>query len=354
MDWPKFHNTTSFLSGFPTKKRGSEEKRPYDKFVADHRFDQAQHASWKTIAISSKVNSDRSFDELCGGLSSFSPLRIRVGGSLQDQVVYNIGYANPECPQFTKTTDSLFGFSKGCLPLKRRDELNDLFNQTGVKMTFGLNALYGNKRSQENKVLWIGDWNLQNARDLMKYTIPKGYKIDSYKLGNELCGIGFAARLESEQYGKDFIELKKLATELYLEACTRPKVLGPGGFYDKKWFNTFLQVTGPDVVDAVTDYLYSLGAVHFCGNQLMGKKVLSTRHNGSPYLRAYYHCSMNHPGVCLLLINMSNSTYSDISIVNDFNLYLEQHQDSNSNARPQREEYHLTPKDGDIQRIDSV
>lgn len=160
-------------------------------------------------------------------------------------------------------------------------------------MTFGLNALYGKKRSQEDKVLWIGDWNPRNARDLMEYTISKGYKIDSYELGkydvdvtlnyrasfshltmrliaitcqlvclsgNELCGGGIAARLESEQYGKDFIELKKLVTELYPEASTRPKVLGPGGFYDPKWFNTFLQVTGPDVVDAVTHHLYSLGA----------------------------------------------------------------------------------------------
>lgn len=58
-------------------------------------------------------------------------MRIRVGGSLQDQVVYNVGYANADCPQFTRTTDGLFGFSKGCLPQKRWDELNDLFNQTG-------------------------------------------------------------------------------------------------------------------------------------------------------------------------------------------------------------------------------
>ncbi|KAF3431529.1 hypothetical protein FNV43_RR26260 [Rhamnella rubrinervis] len=412
------------------------------------------------------LNLDLDSKILRNAIKAFSPLRIRVGGSLQDRVVYNVGYANADCPQFTKTTDGLFGFSKGCLPQRRWDELNDLFNQTGAKLTFGLNALYGKKQSQEDKVLKIGDWNPRNARDLMEYTICKGYKIDSYELRNELCGTGIAARLESEQYGKDFIELKKLVTELYPEASTRPKVLGPGGFYDERWFNTFPQVTGPDVVDAVTHHLYSLGAgvdhstinkiqdphylnqvaqtyqdviksikdfgpwsgawvgesggaynsgskdfSHtfadgfwyldqlgmsstfnhqvFCRqtlvggnygllntetfmpnpdyygallwNRLIGTKVLSTRHNGSPYFRAYSHCSRNHnlnveniqnsvlqPGVSLLLINMSNSTHFDVSIINDFNLYPEQHQVSNSNAISQREEYHLTPKDGDI------
>lgn len=58
--------------------------------------------------------------------------------------------------------------------------------------------------------------------------------------------------------------------------------------------------------------------------------------------------SVLQPGVTILLINMSNSTYFDVSVVNDFNLYPQRLQSSNSNARSQREEYHLTPQDGDI------
>ncbi|XP_015894941.4 heparanase-like protein 2 isoform X1 [Ziziphus jujuba] len=401
--------------------------------------------SWIESGI---LNMDLKNKVLSNAIKAFNSLRIRVGGSLEDQVVYGVGNAAQEdCPEFTKTS-GLFGFSNGCLPQKRWDELNHLFNETGAKMTFGLNALYGRKQSQEDKVLWVGKWNPQNARELMEYTISKGYMIDSYELGNELCGSGISARVESEQYGKDMIELKNLVKELYPDTSRRPKVLGPGGFYDEKWFNTFLQVSGPDVVDGLTHHIYNLGAgvdrnlinniqdpyylnqiaqtyadvsrsikdfgpwagawvgesggaynsggknvSHtfvdgfwyldqlgmtstfnhkvFCrqtlvgGNygllsketfipnpdyygallwhRLMGKKVLSTKHEGSPYLRAYSHCSRNHPGVTLLLINMSNSTYFDVSVENDFNLYPEQV------ARSiQREEYHLTPKDGDI------
>lgn len=54
-------------------------------------------------------------------------------------------------------------------------------------------------------------------------------------------------------------------------------------------------------------------------------------------------------GISVVLINMSNSTTFEVSVVDDMNLYpeenklLEDSEDSN-----QREEYHLTPKDGNI------
>lgn len=80
------------------------------------------------------------------------------------------------------------------------------------------------------------------------------------KTGNELCGGGVAARVEAEQYAKDMKKLKQVVTELFPTPTKRPKVLGPGGFYDKKWFNDFLQATGPGVLDGVTHHTYNLGA----------------------------------------------------------------------------------------------
>ncbi|KAL0385961.1 UNVERIFIED_CONTAM: Heparanase-like protein 2 [Sesamum radiatum] len=55
-------------------------------------------------------------------------------------------------------------------------------------------------------------------------------------------------------------------------------------------------------------------------HRLMGKQVLSTSHDGSPYLRAYSHCSKNS-GISVLLINMSNSTTFEVSVMDDLNLY---------------------------------
>ncbi|KAL4308390.1 hypothetical protein GQ457_01G000120 [Hibiscus cannabinus] len=46
---------------------------------------------------------------------------------------------------------------------------------------------------------------------------------------------------------------------MYADPETRPKILGPGCFYDEKWLNTFLEVSGRGVVDGVTHHIYNLG-----------------------------------------------------------------------------------------------
>nr|KJB33259.1 hypothetical protein B456_006G004500 [Gossypium raimondii] len=191
------------------------------------------------------LNLDLKKKVLINAIKAFNSLRIKVGGSLQDQVVYGVGEVK-NCPNFMKKEGSLFGFSQGCLPVERWDELNNFFNQTGVKVTFGLNALLGRNESQSEKGLWVGDWNSQNARDLMKYTISRGYKVDSYEFGNQLSGAGMGARVEAEQYGKDVIVLKNMVKELHPDPKTQPK------------FNSFLEVSGQEVVDGVTHHIYNL------------------------------------------------------------------------------------------------
>ncbi|KAK8257048.1 hypothetical protein V6Z12_1Z009500 [Gossypium hirsutum] len=349
-------------------------------------------------------------------VKAFHPLRIRVGGSLQDQVVQGL----------------LIRFSIGCLDMKRWDELNEFFNQTRAKVTFGLNALIGRKESETEKTLWVGDWYSHNARDLMSYTISKGYTIDSYELGNELCGVGVSARIEAKQYAKDMATLKNLVKEMYPNPKTQPKILGPGGFYDKKWFDTFLDASGHDVIDGVTHHIYNLGpgnnpdvvrrvqdpffltqiaqtfkdvsnaivkfapwsgawvsesgGAYNSGGQLvsytfafgfwyldqlgmtsvynhkvycrqaltgaimlfltlphfallwhrvMGSKVLSATHKGSPYLRVYSHCAKKE------------NTSFEIDLFHDLNLNGGS-PNFEFKGHKKREEYHLTPKDGNI------
>ncbi|GMI94444.1 glucuronidase 1 [Hibiscus trionum] len=172
------------------------------------------------------LNLDLRYGALMNAIKAFNPLRIKVGG---------------------------------CLSMERWDQLNRFFNHTGVKLTFGLNALFGRNESQTEKGLWIGDWQPQNTRDFMQYTISKGYKVDSYEFGNQLSGSGMGAKVDAKQYGKDVIVLKNLVKELYAHPETQPKVLGPGGFYEEKWFNTFLEVSGQGIVDGLTHHIYNLG-----------------------------------------------------------------------------------------------
>ncbi|KAK9116604.1 hypothetical protein Sjap_015551 [Stephania japonica] len=201
---------------------------------------------------------DLSHPFLAKAVQAFGNLRIRIGGSLQDQVVYNVGNMNYPCHPFRKMADGLFGFSKGCLRMDRWDELNQFFHKTGAIVTFGLNALYG--RHKIRRGVWGGAWVSSNAYDFIKYTIDKGYKINSWEFGNELSGRGIGASVSAELYGKDLIKLDAHINELYKNSRSRPLLLAPGGFFNEDWYTKLLEVSGSNIVNAMTHHMYNLGA----------------------------------------------------------------------------------------------
>jgi heparanase 1 len=205
----------------------------------------------------SVLNLDLTNPLLGKAIQAFSPLRIRVGGSLQDQVLYGTPNLGSPCDPFTKVSGGLFGFSQGCITLERWDAINDLFLNTGAVVTFGLNALQG--RRQISRSVWGGPWNSSNAREFMEYTVSMNYPIDSWEFGNELSGSGIGASVGAEQYGKDLVELQTIINELYGDS-RKPLVVAPGGFYDQKWFAQLLEVSGPNVLNAMTHHIYNLGA----------------------------------------------------------------------------------------------
>lgn len=207
---------------------------------------------------SSVTNLDLSHPLLAKAIQAFRNLRIRIGGSLQDQVLYDVESLKAPCHPFRKMKGGLFGFSKGCLHMNRWDELNHLFSRSGAIVTFGLNALYG--RHQIRKGVWGGAWDSSNAYDFMNYTVLKGYKIDSWEYGNELSGSGVSASVSAELYGKDLIKLKDVVNNLYKNSDLKPSLVAPGGFFDKQWYAKLLQVTGSGIVNFVTHHIYNLGA----------------------------------------------------------------------------------------------
>ncbi|XP_074316953.1 heparanase-like protein 2 [Silene latifolia] len=207
---------------------------------------------------SSIMNLNLSNPLLAKAVQAFGNLRLRLGGSLEDQVLYDVPSLKLPCHPFWKQSDGLFGFSRGCLHIGRWDMLNHFFKKTGAIVTFGINALYGRRKSKNGA--WVGPWDSSNAQDFIKYTISKGYEIDSWEFGNELCGNGVGARVDAAQYAKDLIMLNGIINELYKNSHSKPLLLAPGGFFDKDWFTKLLKNTGPGVVNSVTHHIYNLGA----------------------------------------------------------------------------------------------
>ncbi|KAL2518047.1 Heparanase-like protein 3 [Abeliophyllum distichum] len=420
--------------------------------------------SWGNASL---LNLDISNKILLNAIEAFSPLKIRLGGTLQDKVVYQFRGDPGACTQFVKDSTEMFGFTRGCLPMSRWDELNNFFKMAGANIIFGLNALNGRTIGSEGST--AGAWNSSNAESLIRYTVNKGYTIYAWELGNELSGNGIGARVAADQYAYDVITLQKIVQDVYRGFETKPLVLGPGGFFDANWFTKFikgasnsLQVVthhiynlGPGVdehlVDKILDpsyldggsrpfrdlqvilqssgtstiawvgeaggaynsghnlvtnafvfsfwYLDQLGMTAsydtktYCrqsligGNygllntttylpnpdyysallwhRLMGRHVLSTRFVGTSKIRVYAHCSKKSIGITLLLINLDNSTAVEVGLsIKNAILLKKQTVEPTQQTRKtkfgsvpkhnkdvhvvMREEYHLTPKDGDL------
>ncbi|KAK3213089.1 hypothetical protein Dsin_017795 [Dipteronia sinensis] len=186
---------------------------------------------------------------------AFSPLKIRLGGSLQDKVIYGTEDNKQPCVQFVKNVSEMFGFTQGCLPMQRWDELNAFFKKSGAKIIFGLNALTGRTIQPDGAK---GAWDFTNAESLIRYTVQKNYSIHGWELGNELSGSGVGTRVDADQYASDTISLQNIVQNIYKDVEPKPLTIAPGGFFDANWFKEFLDKSGKSV-EVVTHHIYNLG-----------------------------------------------------------------------------------------------
>ncbi|XVE71532.1 hypothetical protein DITRI_Ditri10aG0158300 [Diplodiscus trichospermus] len=422
--------------------------------------------SWGLAGL---LNLDLSNNILLNAIKAFSPLKIRLGGTLQDKVIYDTEDNQEPCTSFVKNTSEMFGFTQGCLPMHRWDELNAFFEKAGAKVIFGLNALTG--RSIKSDGSTVGAWNYTNAESFIRYTAEKHYTIHGWELGNELSGNGVGARITANQYAADTAALKSIVQKIYRDFDLKPLVIAPGGFYDSNWFKEFIDKTTKSL-DVVTHHIYNLGpgvdehlvekilnpsvldgvsttfsGLHniikssatsatawvgeaggaynsghnlvtnafvfsfwyldqlgmaskydtktYCrqsligGNygllnttnfkpnpdyysallwhRLMGRNVLYTSFAGTKKIRAYTHCTKQSKGITVLLINLDNSTTVQAKLAFNSTMNLLHKQRSRTlqhklksnktviiqlpegtGAEIRREEYHLTPKDGNL------
>ncbi|KAM7264879.1 hypothetical protein ACFE04_002562 [Oxalis oulophora] len=203
----------------------------------------------------SLLNLDLSNTVLLNAIRAFSPLKIRLGGTLQDKLVYGTPDSKQDCVQFRNDSSLMFGFTEGCLPMSRWDELNDFFQKSGAKIIFGLNALAG--KTVRRDALTVGDWDSTNAESFIRYTVKKNYTIHGWELGNELCGSGVGTRVSADQYVLDTSKLRNIVENVYESVQQKPLVIAPGGFYDKDWFTTFIAKSS--AADVITHHIYNLG-----------------------------------------------------------------------------------------------
>ncbi|XP_022138056.1 heparanase-like protein 2 [Momordica charantia] len=355
--------------------------------------------SWTKLCAwdgrASMLNVDLYLPILVNAVKAFKSLRIRVGGTLQDRLIYNVGPFKGLCHPFQANKDLLFDFSEGCLYVERWDDLNDFFNKTGAIVTFGLNALLGKYKTKG--IQWEGDWNYSNAEALIQYTVEKNYQINSWEFGDDPKLIyRFVDPRYLSQISNVFKQLENTIkrhgpwsaawvgeaggayhggsphiSDAFINSFWYLDQLGMAALYNTKVYCRQTLMGGIyGVLKASTlvptpDYY---GALLF--HRLMGPDVLKVHNNVSSYLRSYAHCSRGRSGVTLLFINLSNETDFEINTKNRIHMSLHKSNPTRNGSHPKnnpsgglsedgrkisshREEYHLTPKD-DLLRSSTV
>ncbi|CAA0813461.1 Heparanase-like protein 3 [Striga hermonthica] len=193
---------------------------------------------------------------LFNAIKAFSPLRMRLGGTLQNRLIYQTR-AIP-CVPFSRNTTQLFDYTTGCMPLTRWDELNSFLARAGAIPIFGLNPLTGKIIERDNNA--TGPWDPTNAASLIRYTAEKGYNIHGWELGNELGGrpiLGVAIGVNP--YVHDTSVLRDVIQEIYKGSRDKPLVIAPGGIFEPSWFSSYIpKMNG--ILDVITHHTYTVGS----------------------------------------------------------------------------------------------
>nr|GMC58587.1 heparanase-like protein 3 [Ipomoea batatas] len=216
---------------------------PFDK--CDYGTCSWDHASLLNLDLGNAI--------LLNAIKAFSPLKIRLGGTLEDDLIYETEDHSQPCLPFVKKETEVFQYTQGCLPLSRWDELNAFFQKSGAVIIFGLNALYGRRPSHVNT-----PWISTNAESLIRYTVKKGYTIRGWELGNELSGSGVGFSIAADQYALDTIHLHNVVQIIYKDIEAKPLILGPAGFFDAGWYKEYVDKTH-NSLDVITHHIYNLG-----------------------------------------------------------------------------------------------
>jgi hypothetical protein len=167
-----------------------------------------------------------------------SPSFLRMGGSPQDFVVYDVGNP-PVC-------DGL------CLSMERWADIHAVLRESGNRLVFGIADLYGIVRHKQQYT-----WNSSNARALLQESRDQGYDIDTIALGNEPTSC-FSYTVPSELLER-LVQLRTIVDDIWgdLPRSERPIITAPDIDCEATAFLLPLLNGSAGMLDATTFHHYA-------------------------------------------------------------------------------------------------
>eukprot|EP01084_Bolivina_argentea_P146951 257187_1 len=195
---------------------------------------------------------DLSNPDLIALTKAISPAILRIGGTPQDSIIFNISgecnenYGLPKynCSK-TKFNNTLNTEYYGCINKTRWKQINEFGLATNVTVIYGLNACYGRKSH-------TSPMNMSNVENLIDFTNSLGdTSIFGFEYGNEID-----SHIDVNVYSSDFFKLYQMMKGKYKMLGTDN---GLGSFVDE--FMANLQNISVDLNAA--DILYRLTYHHY-------------------------------------------------------------------------------------------
>eukprot|EP01084_Bolivina_argentea_P193304 331661_1 len=180
---------------------------PFYGFTLDFWNNEDSHGKWNPNAGALTLNFSN--ENLIALTKKLTPAILRIGGSPEDSVVYDIDgecsskYGVPDYP--CSQTSNTYPYY-GCINKTRWNQINQFAIKTGVTLIFGLNACYGRQSDTTSM-------NFSNIINLINYTNSMGdvaKNLYGFEFGNEIEGEDPPKGINATIYGKDFYELYKI------------------------------------------------------------------------------------------------------------------------------------------------
>eukprot|EP01087_Luapelamoeba_hula_P008574 TRINITY_DN2153_c0_g1_i1.p1 TRINITY_DN2153_c0_g1~~TRINITY_DN2153_c0_g1_i1.p1 ORF type:complete len:505 (-),score=73.43 TRINITY_DN2153_c0_g1_i1:23-1537(-) len=234
---------------------GGEIAPEYGSFNFDWWPNNASNPSWINAGL---FNIDLSSPRLRYLARQLTPAHLRIGGTLGDTIVYKIpNKTHVPCVE-----------GRTCLNMTRWGEIVDFARAVGVRVAFGLNERYSKGLP--------GTWDPSNARDFLTYIRDNKQDdiIFGFELGNELDLQITGPVFPGGVCARDFHTLRGILNDLWPNADTRPKLIGPDCVPKEPFVTDFLVGAG-SIIDVLTWHLYiSAGADPELPAKLMEPKWL--------------------------------------------------------------------------------
>ena len=229
---------------------------------------------------------------LVGAIKALSPVALRIGGSLGDQVFYAArqslsaqrGLPDGSCKGrgFELDLSRRVGFRGGCLPFARWLQLLELCTFAGCHVIFSVNALRGRQRETCPQgtlcrppaprsgtgggstisatpaghgtsapvrpsccTNYSGAWDAGNLRTFLRATAASGHRPAGLAFGNELVtDKGIEAHLPARQYADEVLRFGAVVRSVW--PAHPPMLIAPDtNHIDEAWLTDFLDALWP-------------------------------------------------------------------------------------------------------------